>query len=164
MYALEGMLSASADPAPTKPEGLMQKLHRFTKVEHIIFSLPLLFAGAWLGAGGWPPLSALLWIVLAGIGARTMGMALNRIFDRHIDAKNPRTSSRELATGTLSVGQAIGVALIGLFSYLVACYGLGPLILKLSLFPLIPLVIYSLLKRFTPLCHFGIGVALFLLR
>ena len=50
-YALEGMLSASADPAPTKPEGLMQKLHRFTKVEHIIFSLPLLFAGAWLGAG-----------------------------------------------------------------------------------------------------------------
>ena len=160
-YALEGMLSASADPAPTKPEDLMQKLHRFTKVEHIIFSLPLLFAGAWLGAGGWPPLSALLWIVLAGIGARTMGMALNRIFDRHIDAKNPRTSSRELATGTLSVGQAIGVALIGLFSYLVACYGLGPLILKLSLFPLIPLVIYSLLKRFTPLCHFGIGVALF---
>ena len=163
VYALEGMLSraSSANKIATEPEGFGKKLHRFTKVEHIVFSLPLLFAGAWLGADGWPPLSTLLWIILAGVGARTMGMALNRIFDRHIDAKNPRTALRELAAGTLSVGQGIGIALIGLLFYLVACYGLGPLILKLSLFPLIPLVIYSLLKRCTPLCHFGIGVALF---
>ena len=54
----------------------------------------------------------------------------------------------------------VGVALVGLIVYVVACVGLGPLILKLSLIPLIPLTVYSLLKRFTPLCHYGIGVAL----
>ena len=138
----------------------MKRLHRFTKIEHLIFSLPLLFAGAWLGAGGLPSLSVLLWITLAGLGARTFGMALNRIFDRKIDAINPRTAGRELASGVLSLKQGYGVAFFGVLLYFIACAGLGELVLKLSFFPLIPLTIYSLLKRFTPLCHYGIGVAL----
>ncbi|MFL2877118.1 MAG: UbiA-like polyprenyltransferase [Pontiellaceae bacterium] len=141
-------------------EGVVKRLQRFTKIEHLIFSLPLLFAGAWLGAGGLPSLSVLLWITLAGLGARTFGMALNRIFDRKIDAINPRTAGRELASGVLSLKQGYGVAFFGVVLYFVACAGLGELVLKLSLFPLIPLTIYSLLKRFTPLCHYGIGVAL----
>ncbi len=69
------------------PSTLLKKLHSFTKVEHTIFSLPLLFAGAWIGAGGMPSLRVLLLIALAGLGARTFGMAVNRILDRHIDAK-----------------------------------------------------------------------------
>lgn len=140
--------------------GFWTKIHSFTKVEHTIFSLPLLFAGAWIGAGGMPSLKALLLIALAGLGARTFGMAVNRIFDKNIDAKNPRTKNRELAAGTLSMTQGYGVAIAGLVIYFIACALLGGTVLKLSLFPLIPLALYSLLKRFTPLCHYGIGIAL----
>ncbi len=140
--------------------GFWQKIHSFTKVEHTIFSLPLLFAGAWIGAGGMPSWRILLLVALAGLGARTFGMAINRILDRNIDAKNPRTKNRELASGTLSMAQGYGVAGTGIVIYFIACALLGPLVLKLSLFPLVPLAVYSLLKRFTPLCHYGIGVAL----
>jgi 4-hydroxybenzoate polyprenyltransferase len=139
----------------------MKKLRSFTKIEHTIFSLPLLFAGAWLGAGGrCPSPKTLLLIALVGLGARTFGMAVNRIFDRKIDAKNPRTQNRELAAGTLSLAQGWGVALSGLLVYFGACFFLGSTVFKLSLLPLVPLSIYSLLKRFTPLCHYGIGVCL----
>jgi len=139
---------------------LLNRLHSFTKVEHTIFSLPLLFAGAWLGAGGMPPVKALLLIALVGLGARTFGMAVNRILDKDIDAKNPRTKNRELPSGKLSMVQGVGVALVGLLLYFAGCAWLGLTVLKLSLVPLVPLALYSLLKRFTPLCHYGIGVCL----
>ncbi len=148
-------------PEPkAEPAGFWGKIHSFTKVEHTIFSLPLLFAGAWIGAAGMPSLKALLLIALVGVGARTFGMAVNRILDKNIDAKNPRTKNRELASGALSMAQGYGVAAAGLALYFVGCALLGPVVLKLSWFPLIPLALYSLLKRFTPLCHYGIGVAL----
>ena len=139
---------------------LLKKLHSFTKIEHTIFSLPLLFAGAWLGAGGMPSIKVLLLIALVGLGARTFGMALNRIFDKNIDAKNPRTKNRELPSGKLTLAQGYGVALVGMAIYFVGCALLGTTVLKLSLVPLVPLALYSLLKRFTPLCHYGIGICL----
>ncbi|MEE9368060.1 MAG: UbiA-like polyprenyltransferase [Pontiella sp.] len=144
----------------TEPSGFWGKIHSFTKVEHTILSLPLLFAGAWIGTGGMPPIKALVLIAFAGLGARTFGMALNRILDKDIDAKNPRTKNRDLPSGRLSMGQGYGVAAVGLVIYFIACAFLGNTVLKLSLFPLVPLALYSLLKRFTPLCHYGIGVAL----
>ncbi len=142
-------------------DGFWKKIHSFTKVEHTIFSLPLLFSGAWIGAE-WkcPESKTLLLIALVGVGARTFGMAINRILDRNIDAENPRTQNRELPSGKLSLAQGYGVALAGLLLYFAGCAWLGPMVLKLSLVPLIPLSIYSLLKRFTPLCHYGIGVCL----
>ncbi len=146
--------------APEAPSTLLHKLHSFTKVEHTIFSLPLLFAGAWIGAGGMPSLRVLLLIALVGLGARTFGMAVNRILDKSIDAENPRTKNRELATGALSMAQGYSVAAAGLAIYFIGCALLGSTVLKLAWFPLIPLALYSLLKRFTPLCHYGIGVAL----
>lgn len=143
------------------PSTLLQKLHSFTKIEHTVFSLPLLFAGAWLGAGGrCPSIKTLLLISLVGLGARTFGMAVNRIFDKNIDAKNPRTKNRELPSGKLSQRQGWGVAGAGLVLYFAGCALLGSTVLRFSLVPLIPLSIYSLLKRFTPLCHYGIGVCL----
>jgi 4-hydroxybenzoate polyprenyltransferase len=143
-----------------EPAGLWKKLHAFTKVEHTIFSLPLLFAGAWLGAGGMPSLKTLLLIAFVGLGGRTFGMAVNRILDKNIDAKNPRTKNRELPSGTLSMAQGYAVALTGIAIYFIGCAILGSTVLKFSLVPLIPLALYSLLKRFTPLCHYGIGVCL----
>ncbi len=126
-----------------------------------MFSLPLIFAGAWLGAGrAWPAWEKVGLLVLAGVGARMLGMAMNRILDRRIDAKNPRTRERELPSGALSLRFAVGVALLGFTAYEVACLLLGPLVLMLSPVPAVVLVGYSLLKRFTPLCHYGIGLVL----
>jgi 4-hydroxybenzoate polyprenyltransferase len=142
-------------------EGQIAHILNFTKIEHTLFSLPLIFTGAWMGAGGrFPALGILVLIVLAALGARIFGMACNRILDRHIDARNPRTAGRELPSGKMTVVTAVGVALAGLLVYLIACALLGEWCLKLAVVPLIPLLGYSLLKRFTHLCHFGIGICL----
>jgi len=150
-------LSRLAPPGGT----MLARMARFIKIEHSLFSLPLLFAGAWLGAGGaWPPVDVLVLIALAGVGARALGMAMNRILDRRLDALNVRTAGRELPSGRMSLAAACGVAGAGLGTYLLACAGLGRLCLILSPVPAVPLVTYSMLKRFTSLCHFGIGVCM----
>ena len=152
---------AGLDSLPHQGGSLLAKVANFVKVEHTIFSLPLLFAGAWIGAGGrMPSLGALGLIALAGLGARALGMAMNRILDRRLDLLNRRTAGRELPSGRMSPAQAWGVAGAGLFVYLVACAALGPLCLRLSPIPAVVLISYSLLKRFTSLCHFGIGLCL----
>lgn len=140
---------------------MIEKILRFIKVEHTAFSLPLVYTGAWMGAGNrWPGGGVLALIVVAAVGARIFGMSCNRIFDRHIDARNPRTAMRELPSGGMSVALALSIALGGLLVYLAACALLGPWCLALSPVPLIPLLGYSLLKRYTALCHFGIGLCL----
>ncbi len=144
-----------------KPQSTLQHILNFTKIEHTAFSLPLIFTGAWLGAGQrFPSLAILLLIVVAAVGARIFGMAMNRVFDRHIDRLNPRTAGRELPAGKLSLHSALAIALGGLIVYLLACWALGGWCLTLSPIPLVPLLGYSLLKRFTPFCHFGIGLCL----
>lgn len=150
-----------ADKSSPAADSLARKLLRFTKIEHTAFSLPLLFSGAWLGKSGhFPPVHILLLIVAAAVGARTFGMSLNRISDRKLDRLNPRTKGRELPQGTLSLAFAFMVAGAGLAVYLAACGLLGGMCLKLFWVPLAPLATYSLLKRFTKYCHFGIGLCL----
>ncbi len=138
----------------------MRTLLSFVKFEHTLFSLPLLVAGAVLAARGLPGAAPLAWILVAGTGARTVAMALNRILDRAIDARNPRTAARELPAGRMSTGAAWGVAAGGLALFYVAVLNLPPLCLKLSPVPLAIFIVYPLLKRFTPLAHFGVGAAL----
>jgi 4-hydroxybenzoate polyprenyltransferase len=139
----------------------MNKILSFTKIEHTAFSLPLILTGAWMGGQGqWPRFSILSLIVLAAIGARIFGMSFNRIFDRHIDALNPRTAGRELPSGRMDLLTAFTIAIAALAVYLAACIALGRWCVYLSPLPLIPLMGYSLLKRFTILCHFGIGLCL----
>jgi 4-hydroxybenzoate polyprenyltransferase len=157
---LAGILFDGLAAFAPAPSGAAAKINRLTRVEHTLFSLPLLFAGAWIGARGAPRLMDLLWIVVAGIGARTFGMTLNRILDRDLDARNPRTWGRELPTGAVSLTQAIALAVFGLLTYLVAAAALGPLCLALAPVPILPLAVYSLLKRWTSLCHLGIGLCL----
>ena len=153
--------SAEALGRETSSSSLTRNILRFTKIEHTAFSLPLVFAGAWIGTRGLaPPLTVLFLVLLAAVGARIFGMSFNRIFDRKIDALNPRTADRELPGGRLSVSTALLVAFSGLLVYLAACAALGGWCLLLSPLPLIPLLGYSLLKRFTVLCHFGIGLCL----
>ncbi len=143
-------------PQPTLPAIL-----NFTKIEHTAFSLPLIFTGAWLGAGNrFPSIMVMLLIVFAAVGARIFGMAMNRVFDRRIDRLNPRTAGRELPAGKITLSMALAIAFSGMAVYLLACWALGGWCLILAPIPLVPLLGYSLLKRFTPLCHFGIGLCL----
>jgi 4-hydroxybenzoate polyprenyltransferase len=102
----------------------------------------------------------MLLVVAAAVGARIFGMAMNRVFDRHIDLLNPRTAARELPAGKMTLTMALAVAFGGLVVYLLACWILDGWCLILSPIPLVPLLGYSLLKRFTPFCHFGIGLCL----
>lgn len=140
---------------------LFQKILRFTKIEHTAFSIPLIFAGAWIGTRGLtPPPGVLLLILAAAVGARIFGMSFNRIFDRRLDALNPRTAGRELPAGRLTLRTALAIAFGGLLVYSAACAALGGWCLVLAPLPLVPLLGYSLLKRFTALCHFGIGLCL----
>jgi len=132
----------------------------FVKLEHTLFSLPILLAGAMLAAHGLPPARTLLAILIAGTGARTTALALNRILDRNIDARNPRTAGRELPSGKMSLAQAWGVAGAGLVLYLGALALLPPLCWWLAPIPLAVFVLYPLMKRFTPLAHLGVGLGL----
>ncbi|BBO66571.1 4-hydroxybenzoate octaprenyltransferase [Desulfosarcina alkanivorans] len=144
-----------------KSESTLQNVLNFTKIEHTAFSLPLILTGAWMGAGNrFPSTTVMVLVVVAAVGARVFGMAMNRVFDRHIDRLNPRTAGRELPSGKMTVSMAMAIAFGGLMVYMSACWILGGWCLMLSPIPLVPLLAYSLLKRFTPLCHFGIGLCL----
>ncbi len=132
----------------------------FVKVEHTLFSLPVMFAGAILAAGELPARGLLAWILLAGIGARTLAMALNRLIDREVDAANPRTADRELPSGTMSLAEGWGIAALGLLVYVFACWNLPPICRLLAPVPVLVFVIYPYLKRITPFAHLGIGTAL----
>ncbi|MBL7008544.1 MAG: UbiA family prenyltransferase [Planctomycetes bacterium] len=133
---------------------------RMIKFEHSVFALPFALAGAWIAAGGLPPAADLALIVAAAVAARSAAMAFNRLVDRDFDATNPRTAGRELVTGELKPGwtAAFTAASAGLF--VAASFLLAPVCGWLSIPVLALLLGYSLLKRFTLLCHFGLGLAL----
>ena len=138
----------------------LKNLSGFLRIEHTFFSLPVIFAGAFLAAGGIFSAWIFVLIVLAGTGARTVALALNRIFDRKIDRENPRTSERELPSGKMSMSEAVAVAAGGALLYFVSAYLICPLVFVLSPLPLVAFTVYPLMKRFTSLCHFGVGISL----
>lgn len=133
---------------------------RFIKISHTLFSLPLVVAGLVVGAQGWPGARTFVLTLIAAAGARTCAMALNRIIDREIDAKNARTATRELPSGALSLAQAWLVAGAGFVIYEIAAALLGWFLVLWSWLPLVVFVGYPYMKRFTPLCHFGVGMGL----
>jgi len=133
----------------------------FVKIEHTLFSLPVIYAGTALGSPDTvPPWHVLLLILVAATGGRTAAFALNRIIDRRIDARNPRTSGRELPSGRLTLAQALGVLAAGTLVYAAAAWAIAPICLALAPAPLAVFIVYPYLKRFTPLAHFGVGLAL----
>jgi 4-hydroxybenzoate polyprenyltransferase len=149
----------------------VKKFFLFVKIEHTLFSLPIIYAGMALGylamvKNGEPlPSTSSLWVIGAWIlaaatGARTVGFAMNRIIDRHIDAKNPRTAIRDLPSGRMNIQQAYGVLFAGVLLYLFAALQLNSLCLALSPIPLAVFCGYPFLKRFTVFSHFGVGLSL----
>lgn len=132
---------------------------RFVKIEHTLFSFPLLLSGALLAEREltW---RVLLLILVAGTGARTAALGLNRIIDRTLDRENPRTASRELPSGQMNRAEAILVTGAGVLVYLLAAYLISPQCLALSPIPLAIFLLYPLMKRFTMWAHLGVGAAL----
>ena len=130
------------------------------KFEHTIFALPFAYLGGVLAYQGIFHLHYWVWITLTMAGARTAGMALNRLIDREIDAKNPRTANRALPKGLISIWQVNLLVFASLFLLFFSAYKLNSLCLILSPVVVILLVSYSYLKRFTCLTHLGIGLVL----
>jgi 4-hydroxybenzoate polyprenyltransferase len=127
------------------------------KIEHTLFALPFAFLGAVLAAGGLPSAWQILWITVAMVGARSCAMAFNRIVDREFDRANPRTASRAIPAGLLSVRFAWGFTIISALMLVVAAWMLNPLAFALSPVALASVVGYSYMKRWTSLSHLVLG-------
>ena len=127
------------------------------KFEHTIFALPFAYLGMLLAAGGWPGWQQFIWITLAMAAARTVAMGFNRLADRWLDARNPRTARRPLVTGAISTRTAWAGTLLAALILVVSAWQLGPLPLKLLPGALLFLFGYSFTKRFTWLSHFILG-------
>jgi 4-hydroxybenzoate polyprenyltransferase len=127
------------------------------KVEHTVFALPFAYIGAFLAVDGVPSAADLFWLTLAMVGARSLAMALNRLIDSGIDARNPRTAGRELPRGALSGLQVVLFSLASLALFLVAVYQLAPIVRWLWPIPVAAFIVYPYLKRATWLSHVWLG-------
>lgn len=139
-------------------------------VEHSVFALPFAYLAAltamrddWISNAArfaYRPLNSttthphvrwgdLLLVTIAMVSARTFAMAANRVIDRELDARNPRTASRELVTGKVAVSTAVRGAVLALVIFLGTAALLNPLCLMLAPAAVLPLVVYPYAKRFT---------------
>jgi len=151
------MASTTALPRPLER---VRTYASFVRFEHTLFSLPLILAGVFSARG--PAMSPARWgwMGLAAVAARSAALALNRLIDRRLDALNPRTRTRELPSGRMGVAEAVALLAVSVALYLAACAALGRWYLAVAVVPLAVFTLYPYLKRWTPLCHFGVGAAL----
>jgi len=136
------------------------------KFEHTIFALPFAYVGMLLAARAafdagrsspWPTWREFLWITVAMAAARTLAMGVNRLVDRALDARNPRTAGRPLVTGRVTLSTAVAGTALSAGVLVFAAWRLGPLPLLLLPGALVFLLGYSYTKRFTWLSHFILG-------
>src|SRR6266581_3948999 len=103
------------------------------KLPHTVFALPFALVGVTLASYVAPvTISKVLWVVIAFTSARFAAMGFNRIVDREIDARNPRTRSREIPSGTMSVREASVAVTIASIVFVVAAWQLNSLCLILA--------------------------------
>jgi 4-hydroxybenzoate polyprenyltransferase len=134
------------------------RLARLVKIEHTLFALPFAYVGALLCVNQVPSAHDLVWITVAMVGARSLAMALNRLIDAEIDARNPRTATREIPSGALSKPQVWAFCAASLAIFLLAVWQLQPICRWLWPIPVAGFVVYPYLKRWTWLCHIWLGV------
>lgn len=153
------MSSASAAvPQPGRTKAFL----RLVMIEHSVFALPFAYIASLTAMYEWDRhihWGRLLLVTVAMVGLRTFAMAANRIIDREIDARNPRTAQRELVTGAVSVKSAWTGALIALVVFLGAAALLNPLCLALAPLAVVPMVVYPYGKRFTNFPQAILGLA-----
>lgn len=142
---------------------LLKRIPRFldaVRFQESVFALPFAYSGMVLAANGWPTWEQFLWITVAMVSARTLGMSANRIIDRSIDAQNPRTAMRHLPAGLLRLSDMIALSLIAGVVFFIAAALLNPLALSLAPVAAAYLIFYPYTKRFTWAASFFLGWAL----
>lgn len=151
------METTSARSGPLARVGVLLEMIKF---QHTVFALPFALMAALAASGGRLEGRALLWILVAMVGARTSAMTFNRIVDRRIDALNPRTAGRALPAGAVSVAEAWTMLAVATALFVVAAWQLNRLALALSPVALAVIWGYSYTKRFTKWSHAALGLAL----
>src|SRR5215211_7797313 len=111
-----------ADVSTTAVPPLPVRFARLVKIEHTVFALPFAYVGAFLAVGGVPSTHDLVWITLAMVGARSLAMGLNRLIDAELDARNPRTASRELPGGQLQRWQVVAFCAAALALFVLSVF------------------------------------------
>lgn len=141
----------------------MQKYLSLIKFSHTIFAMPFAMVGFFLALyqGG----QAILWhifllVILCMVFARSAAMAFNRYLDRDIDAKNPRTATREIPAGIITERSALTFVITNCLLFILTTWLINPLCFFLSPIALLVVLGYSYTKRFTFLCHFVLGLGL----
>lgn len=142
------------------PFGKFGAVCRMIKIEHSVFALPFAYLGQFIASGGIPPLKPFLLLTVAMVAIRSVAMAFNRVIDLPFDAKNPRTQQRPLVTGEITPMQTWAFIVFMAALFVGACYFINELSFVLSPIALFVAAFYSLLKRFTWLCHFWLGAVL----
>jgi len=155
----------AARPIPKTPEKSQKRnpvrdFLEMIKFEHTLFALPFAYTGAFLAGQGHLPLAKFCLITLAMVSARTAGMSLNRVIDKDIDAANPRTANRAIPANIISPDTVWEISLGSVLVLLISAALLNPLCLMLSPLAVGVLFSYSYLKRYTWLCHLGLGLVL----
>ena len=154
--------AATAVADPVARSGAVRGFLRLVVIEHSVFALPFVYLGALTAmreSGRDIEWVTLLLVTTAMVAARTFAMAANRVIDREMDARNPRTASRELVTGELAVRTAVVGMAVALVVFLGSAALLSPLCLLLAPLAVAPLIVYPYGKRFTWLCHAILGLA-----
>ena len=142
------------------------------RFSHTLFALPFAILAtimAWTipaPEGETVPLSwrAIAGILLCMVFARSAAMAFNRLADRQIDAENPRTATRHLPAGVLTVGSVVAFTVVCSLGFVASTLLFWPNVLPLLLSVPVLLFLfgYSYTKRFTSLAHYWLGVSLML--
>ncbi|MDP9202045.1 MAG: putative 4-hydroxybenzoate polyprenyltransferase [Gemmatimonadota bacterium] len=153
--------TAAREGQTFRGKGVLLRHANLVRLPHTIFALPFALVGVVL-ASYLAPITAgdVFWVIVAFTSARFAAMGFNRIVDREIDARNPRTRSREIPSGTMSVREASVAVGIASLVFFVAAWQLNPLCLILSPLALGWVLSYSYTKRFTRWSHLVLGVGL----
>jgi len=142
-------------------ESLLVRYANFVKLPHTVFALPFALVGMVVASYEQPVTwRVVILVVVAFTAARFVAMGFNRIADRRLDARNPRTRARELPSGRLTVSQAWAAVLFAMVVFLWAAWALNPFCAALAPVALIWVATYSYTKRFTALSHLWLGAAL----
>jgi 4-hydroxybenzoate polyprenyltransferase len=148
---------------PATPASPVRTYAEFVKLSHTVFALPFALASMAVAARqthGWPGWRVFGLILAAMVTARTCAMAFNRIMDRKFDLANPRTATRHLPTGRISLVEAWTLCVASAVGFVIAARFINPVCLYLSPVALFLICFYSLTKRFTDFTHVYLGVAL----
>jgi 4-hydroxybenzoate polyprenyltransferase len=163
------MTASPGAPSPTgaregqtlRGGGVLHRHANLVRLPHTIFALPFALVGVVLASYlAAITVADVVWVVIAFTSARFAAMGFNRIVDREIDARNPRTRSREIPSGTMGVREATVAVIIASVVFFVAAWQLNPLCLILAPLALAWVLFYSYTKRFTRWSHVVLGIGL----